>query len=153
MDFNKVILNGRITKDAELRGTTNGTSIVRFSLAVEDYTGNVTFFDCKAWRDTAEFISRYFRKGDGMLIEGHIEKSTFDARLNDGTPYQKTVVEVVCDRVFFAVGTKARGDGNLPAQNAIASFTAREAANNFKPEEKEAAFTFEEVQDDENLPF
>ena len=156
-NLNKVIENGRLTKDPEIKMTTSGVSVLRFSIAVENYKGDAQFFDCKAWRETAEFIARNFRKGDGILIEGHLENSTFDARAQ-GVTYQKTVTEIVVDAATFAAGTKSRvGEGNYINRGDIAphsaSFTAREAANNFKPEEKEeTAFTFEEVQD-ENLPF
>lgn len=154
-DLNKVFENGRLTRDPELRGTTNGTSVVRFSIAVTRYDGKTDFFDCKAWRGTAEFLCRNFRKGDGILIEGHLEKSTYTAHTKSGEAYEKTDVEIVAETVNFAVGTKSRTDGNLhdTAENAPQSgyFTAQEAANNFV--QPQGAALFEDVQDDDNLPF
>ena len=152
MDYNKVIINGRITKDPEARATSNGTSIVRFTLAAEDYSGKADFFDCKAWRETAEFICRYFKKGDGMLIEGHLEKSTYEARTKSGEAYEKTTVEIVADRVFFAVGTKGRGDGNLHAGSANDAH-AKKNGNDTAYVNANGSAVFEEMPIDDNLPF
>ena len=74
--INKVIQMGRITHTLELKQTTTGIPVLRFSLAVDravaDSTGErqTDFFDCVAWRKTAEFISRYFGKGDMIAIVG-----------------------------------------------------------------------------------
>ena len=155
MDMNKVIINGRITKDPESRMTANGTSVVRFSIALDDYSGKTQFYDCKAWRESADFICRYFKKGDGMLIEGHLDKSTFEARTQKGEAYEKTVTEIVVDRVFFAVGTKSRAGGNLPTEKEntpqSANMAATQGENDTKYNSNEIAW--EEVSTDDALPF
>ena len=153
-DLNRVIINGRITKDPEVRMTASGTPLLLFSIANDDFTGNATFFDCKAWRETAEMIGRTFRKGDGLIIDGHLENSTFDARAQ-GVTYQKTVTYIVADRVFFACGTKSRVAASQPAETengAPASYKEVIEALSGKKSSAQESFSFEEVQD-EDLPF
>lgn len=76
LNLNKVTLCGRLTADVELKGTTNGTSVVFFTLAVNRPRGKdgeqqkADFFECIAWDKTAEFIAKYFRKGESLYIEG-----------------------------------------------------------------------------------
>ncbi len=82
--MNKVILMGRMTKDAELKYTQSGTAVCSFSLAVnrryKDNAGNypVDFINCQAWRQTAEFISKYFSKGRMIAVCGSIQTRTWD---------------------------------------------------------------------------
>ena len=99
--MNKVILSGRITKDPEIRYTQNGASVVSFSIAVDrpirDAQGNrqADFINCVAWRSTAEFISRYIKKGYMLLVEGYITSRSYQGQ--DGQT--RYVTEVVCDNV------------------------------------------------------
>ena len=82
--MNKVILNGRLTKEVEFRATPDGTSISSFTIAVnrkyKDQNGNypTDFINCKAFRNTAEFINKYFHKGDRINIEGEIRTGSYD---------------------------------------------------------------------------
>lgn len=77
--MNKIILKGRLTADPELKQTPNGINVVKFSVAVNRRFDRekTDFINCEAWRNTAEFISKYFCKGKEMLIVGelHIDKS------------------------------------------------------------------------------
>ena len=78
LNLNKVILAGRLTADVELKQTPSGVSVCSFTLAINrKYQGNGTlhtdFIQCQAWRQTAEFIARYFKKGSAICISGSIQ--------------------------------------------------------------------------------
>ena len=104
--MNKIFIKGRITNAPELKKTANDISVCSFSVAVKRRFGNDTtdFINCEAWRNTAEFICKYFTKGKEILIEGelHIEKYQKD----DET---RTVSKVVVDNVEFC-GSKKDGE-------------------------------------------
>lgn len=101
--MNSVNLLGRICGDPELKTTTNGVSVTSFTLAVDrSYTPKgqerqTDFINCVAWRNTAEFISKYFRKGQRMAVAGELQQRSYTA--NDGS--KRNVLEVVVDGAFF----------------------------------------------------
>ncbi len=135
--LNKVILMGRITRDPELRHTQSNVPVMSFTLAVDrgfkKDGQNTDFINIVAWRNTAEFVSKWFSKGQLMALSGRIQTRTY----KDGDGNNRTVVEVVADEVFFAE-RKSIG-------------TEREQGNEFLPP---AADDFEElVGDNEPLPF
>lgn len=107
--LNKAILMGRLTADPESKVTTNGISVCTFTLAVQrDYTPKgqdkeSDFINCVAWRNTAEFISKYFAKGQLMAVEGSIQSRRYETK--DGQ--KRSVVEVIIDEAHFA-GDKAK---------------------------------------------
>ena len=83
-NLNKVILGGRLTADPELKQTPNGTPVVTFSIAVnrrfqskENAQQQTDFFNVTAWRATAEFVSRYFRKGSSICVIGSLQNRTW----------------------------------------------------------------------------
>lgn len=101
--MNKVILMGRFTKDPESRMSSNGTKVAIFGLACNygvDKDGNslVEFINCKAFGKTAELISTYCHKGDGVLAEGKIRNGSYDAQ--DGT--KRYTTDIIIDRIEFA---------------------------------------------------
>lgn len=102
--LNKVILMGRLTADPELRSTTGGVDVTNFTLAVDrSYAKAGTergtdFLDCVAWRGTAEFISRYFKKGMQVAVTGRIQTRKW----KDQQDQRRVAVEVVVDEAFFA---------------------------------------------------
>ena len=101
-NFNKVILGGRLTADIELKQTTSGLSVCSFSLAVnrktaKDQAQKTDFIECQAWRQTAEFLSRYFKKGSSLCIVGTLQKSEWTDK--DGNKRYKT--EVIVDEAMF----------------------------------------------------
>ena len=106
--MNKVILMGRLTKDIEMRQTPNGVSLARFSIAVTRRFKNsngeydADFINCIAWRQTGEFIARYFQKGSMIAVVGSIQSRSWDG--NDGKKQYAT--EVVVDEAYFT-GSKA----------------------------------------------
>ena len=106
--INSVVLMGRLTYDPELRTTPNGISVVRIQLACDrnfQRSGEerkADFIDVTAWRQTAEFISRYFRKGSMIAVEGSIQTENFTDK--DGN--KRKSVQVVANNVSFC-GSKA----------------------------------------------
>jgi len=110
--MNKVILLGRLTADPELRYT-SGTNIpvCRFRLAVDrpyQMAGEdrqADFFNIVAWRNTAEFISKYFRKGVRVLVEGSLRNNDYQ----DSNGIKHYSVEVQAERVYFADGKVGQG--------------------------------------------
>ena len=116
--YNKVILMGRIANDLELKTTTSGASVLSFRIAVdrryqvkgEDRKSD--FFNVVAWRNEAEFISRYFSKGRMILIEGELQTRSYTDK-NGNTAY---VTEIIVDRSTFT-GEKSNTQGASPYQN------------------------------------
>lgn len=133
--LNKIFLMGRLTRDPELRRTQSGTAVAAFSLAVDrDFKDKTTgerstdFIDVVAWRQTGEFVSRYFTKGRMAVVEGRLQIRDW----TDKEGNKRRSAEVVADSVYFG-DSKREGDGQAFAP-------AKE------PE-------FEELDDDGDLPF
>lgn len=108
--MNKVILLGRLTRDPELRTTPSGVSVTSFSIAVnrrfaKDQTD---FINCVAWRQTAEFVSKYFAKGNMISVVGSLQTGRYE---KDGQTHYTT--DVVVDEVYFT-GSKAEASGSAP---------------------------------------
>ena len=105
--LNSVTIMGRLAKDPELRKTTNGTSVSSFRLAVSrDYQKEETdWIDVIAWKQTAEFVSRYFSKGRMIAIEGSIQTRKYE----DKNGNKRTAFEVVAERVSFCGDKPAKG--------------------------------------------
>ena len=114
--MNKVILVGRLTADPELRQTQSGIASCRFTVAVDRRFADKTtgerqadFITCTAWRQTAEFVSRYFNKGKLICIEGSLRNNNYQDRNHpDITHY---TMDVQVDNVEF-VGGKGESGGN-----------------------------------------
>ncbi len=108
MSFNRVILMGRITHDLELRTTPNGISVCHFQMAVDrryqtkGEERKADYIRVTAWRQTAEFITRYFRKGSMILVEGELQTGSY----TDKNGSNVNTMEVVVDQVSFT-GEKA----------------------------------------------
>lgn len=107
--LNSVNLIGRLTRDPELRSTPSGVSACGFTLAVDRNYGKgeerkADFINCVAWRQTAELVAAYFRKGNMLALEGSIQTRTWDD--SDGT--RRYATEVVVNRVHFIESKKAR---------------------------------------------
>lgn len=112
--FNKVILAGNIASDVELKKTPNGFSVLSFSIAVNDNgKENVNFFSVTCWRQTAEFVSRWFKKGDSILVCGKLNNRKWEDRQGN----KRTTTEIVADEVSFA-GRKEKND-SLPTYGDI----------------------------------
>ena len=136
--LNDVKLQGRLTADPELRKTTTGTSVASFTIAVDrDYQSgeaNTDFINIVAWRGTAEFVSKYFKKGKMILVGGSIQVRSYTTKNGE----KRYATEVVADKVWFC------GDRNKTASTGeFDGYTGGNAA---------ATNSFEEVEDEE-LPF
>jgi single-strand DNA-binding protein len=101
--MNKIILKGRLTKEPELKYTQTSKPVVNISIAVDRKFGEETdFFNCIAWNGTAEFITKYFKKGQEILVEGRIENRKYE---------DKTYTEVQIEQVEFC-GSKTSENKN-----------------------------------------
>ena len=134
--LNKVIIMGRLTRDPDFKQTQSGVAICKFSVAVErqfkdSKTGErlTDFLDCTAFRGTAEFISRYFSKGNMILVEGNIQNNNYTD--NNGVKHYSN--NIMVENVSFCGGKNEGGAAQteptqpgLPenVQNAIEQFEA-----------------------------
>lgn len=117
--LNRVVLMGRLTADPELKKTTSDLSVLSFTAAVErNYSGNkdkqTDFINCVAWRQTAEFISRYFSKGKMIALEGSIQIRNYTNK-NDN---KRQAVEVLVSQAYFQ-GTTHRSRDRQRIQRTI----------------------------------
>lgn len=116
--MNRVVLVGRLTKDPELRTTPSGVSVCNFTVACDRrYSQNgerqADFINCIAWRQSGEFIARYFTKGNRIALEGSIQTRTWD----DQNGNKRYATEVVVDHAEFAQ-SKGEGNGGFASQPA-----------------------------------
>ena len=116
--LNHITIMGRLTRDPELRRTGSGTAVASFSVAVDrDFGKNengekeVDFIDCTAWRQTAEFISKYFTKGRMAVVSGKLQTSVWTDK--DGNKRKST--EVVADNIYFGDSKRDADSGNAYA--------------------------------------
>ena len=111
--MNKVILSGNLTRDPEAGQTNSGISYCRFTVAVQRRFANADgereadFLNCTAWRQTAEFISKYFKKGSKICVVGSIQTRSYDGQ--DGQ--RKFSTDIVVDEAEFA-GSKSDNGSN-----------------------------------------
>lgn len=109
MSLNRVILFGRIVRDPEYRQTASGTAVCRFTVACDRAFANketgkreADFIECQAWRQTAEFVSRYFQKGSAITVDGSLRNNNYTD--NNGVKHYGYVV--MADNVGFG-GSKS----------------------------------------------
>ena len=151
LNLNKAILCGRLCADPELKQTQNNVSVVSFTLAVnrryqskDAQTGSTQadFISVVAWRQTAEFIARYFRKGSPICVTGSIQTRTWQ----DAQGQKRYATEVVVDEAMFvdSKNESGAGQGYTPDAYAAPSFSSGSAAD---------APKFEELKSDDDLPF
>ncbi len=147
--LNCAIIMGRLTADPELRTTTNGTSVTSFSVAVDrSYQKAGTerqtdFINVVAWRQTAEFVSRYFHKGSMIAIQGSIQTRNYE----DKNGNKRTAVEVVADNVSFCGSKAESGTGAAPIAQATPAAPAAPAFSTA------GADDFSSMDVDDELPF
>lgn len=152
--INSAVIMGRLTADPELRQTQSGISVARFSVAVErpyskDGERQTDFLDVVAWRNTADFVCRYFVKGQMIAIFGSIQARTYTDR--DGN--RRKYVEIVADGVSFC--------GDKPERKAQTYDAEPVSAEPAKPPEKpEPRYQQQSMDDfvdvpmsDDDLPF
>ncbi|MBQ8162781.1 MAG: single-stranded DNA-binding protein [Clostridia bacterium] len=141
-NLNKVILGGRITADPELKQTQTGISTVTFSVAINRRfaakgaeENQTDFINVRAWRQTAEFINRFFKKGSSICIVGSIQTRTW----TDAQNVKHYATDVVADEAYF-VDSKAE-NGSTGTYTDAPSFQTQQAPK------------FEEISGDDDLPF
>ena len=134
LNLNKAILGGRLTADPELKQTPQGVSVTTFAIAVnrKGKDAQADFINCVAWRQTADFICKYFKKGSSICISGSIQTRTWNDQQNN----KRYATEVVADEAFF-VDAKTEGVGGFDEPAFQTPVDAK----------------FEEIQGDDDLPF
>jgi single-strand DNA-binding protein len=148
MSINIVALTGRLTADVELKTTPSGVSVCSFSLAVDSKyqkqgeERKASFIDCVAWRNTAEFISKYFKKGSMIGIEGEIQTRTYTDK--DGK--NRKVTEIVVNNASFCGSKADSSESNINSQQSESDPLNEISANLAQTE-------FSEVNNDDDLPF
>jgi single-strand DNA-binding protein len=112
MNYNRVILVGRLTRDPELKYTTSGTAVASFSLAINRRFNReeTDFIDVVAWRQQAEYCANYGSKGRLMMVEGRLQVRSYETQ--DGQ--KRKVTEVVCDDLKF-LDKQGTSQGSHPA--------------------------------------
>ena len=112
--LNKIIIMGRLTRDPELRRTGSGTAVTSFSLACDrDFKSQsgekeTDFIDVVAWKNTAEFVSKYFSKGRMAVVDGRLQIRDW----TDKAGNKRTTAEVVADNVYFADSKRSESNDN-----------------------------------------
>ena len=159
--LNKVILMGRLTADPELRQTPSGVSSCRFSVAVNrNYTSKETgerqtdFINVVAWRNTAEFVSRYFSKGKMRIVEGSLRNNNY----TDQNGVKHYSMDVQADNVSFGESKSASasnggigiGGGNFQQPNQQQSVQQQPANESVSLGD---LGDFEEILSDGEVPF
>ena len=147
--FNKVILIGNMTADPELKQTAGGISVCSFSIAVnrrfakaDQGQQNVDFINIVSWRQQAEFVSRYFKKGNPILVCGQLQTRSW----TDNQGQKRYATEVQADEISFVASAgqtaaAAPGGSYTPEAYATPSFNSAASAS------------FEEIPGDDSLPF
>lgn len=142
--YNKVIMLGRITQDLELKTTPSGVSVLTFSIAVDrrfqtkGEEKKSDFFNCVAWRNEADFISRFWSKGKAILIEGELQNRSYTDK-NGVTRY---ITEIIVDRASFT-GEKKDSENNR-TDYAAAAVAAPMQPQNVQVQPQESDFTVDE---------
>ena len=154
--LNHIVIMGRLTRDPELRRTSSGVAVASFTVAVDrDFGGReggereTDFIDCVAWRQTGEFVSKYFTKGRMAVVSGRLQIRNW----NDKEGNKRRSAEVVADNVYF--GDSKRDGEAAPAANNYGSYGAPAAAPAYSaPSASASASDFAMLDDDDaQLPF
>lgn len=163
--LNHIVLMGRLTRDPELRYTQSQTPVASFSLAVDRDFGRgeekqTDFIDCVAWRQTGEFVSKYFQKGSMAVVSGRLQIRDWTDR--DGN--KRRSAEVVVDNVYFGESKRREGEsrdnygprdsyGSRDNYSSRDSYGQRDCRQDSAPRQA-APSAFSELDDgDGELPF
>jgi single-strand DNA-binding protein len=145
MSLNKVILMGNMCADPELKATQSGTSVCSFNVAINRYSKEpdakkVDFFTVVAWQAKAEFVSRYFKKGQAIVVCGRLENREW----TDKNGNKRISTEIIAEEISFAGGKESSSEAKneSPIQSYAPTGYATGNSQNF-----------EEIPSDETLPF
>lgn len=153
--LNTITIMGRLTRDPELRRTGSGIAVASFTAAVDrdfsqDGNKETDFIDCVAWRQTGEFVSKYFTKGKMIVVKGRLQIRSWTDK--DGN--KRKSAEVVADNCYFAESKRdtdsASNSSNYAAPGSTFSNAYAQAGYTTPPYENDFA---ELVDDDAQLPF
>ena len=154
LNLNKVILAGHLTATPELRQTQNGVSVTSFTIAInrprfsrsadgsQGSTANVDFINCVAWRNTADFVTRYFKKGSAICISGSIQTRSW----TDQQGAKRYATEILADEANFVDSNGQGGNGFVGAD----SFDQPAPQFSSAPV---AEAHFEDMSNEDDLPF
>jgi single-strand DNA-binding protein len=170
-NYNRVMLGGRLTNDPELRQTQSGTPMATFTVAVnrrgrgnqqdQNQQPAADFFRCIAWRNSAEFVTRYFRKGSSIFVSGNIQNNNWTDQ--QGVKHYST--DILVDDVQFVdsrsenpayqnnMSSPAGGYGAPAQQNQAASYTPSSYTSPGFGDSGDKEPSFEELSEDDSLPF
>ena len=149
--YNKVIMLGRIVQDLELKTTPSGVAVLTFSIAVDrryqtqGEEKKSDFFNCVAWRNEAEFISRFWSKGKPILVEGELQNRSYTDKNGVG----RQVTEIIVDRACFTGDAKASSGSPAPKETTAKTETAAYPFTGSMQTEEKQSYT---AQDFENAP-
>ena len=159
--MNRVILMGRLTADPELRQTPQGTAVTRFTIAVDrrfrkEGGQQADFITCVAWRQTAEFICRFFQKGRMIAVEGQLQSRSWESQ--DGKRQYAT--EVIIDNAYFTGSRNENSNGTNQSTGAYqTNFSAPEAPTYSAPQSQSDDMGFvdlsfaNDIGSEDDLPF
>lgn len=148
-NFNKVILGGKMVESPELRVTPQGVNVTSFRIAVNrrGAGNNTDFFNVQAWRNTADFLTKYFRKGSSICVVGAIQNREW----TDQNGQKRYATDIVADEAYF-VDAKSDSQGTQPVQQ-----NQDYMANQYQAmgqQVNQTAPMYEEITDeDDSLPF
>lgn len=144
--LNCAIIMGRLTTDPELKTTTNGISVTSFTVAVDrnyqkpGQERQTDFINVVAWRQTAEFVTRYFRKGQMIAVQGSIQVRGYEDRNGN----KRNAVEIIANEVSFCGSKAEQGSQRNPAEYPP---EATQQVSTAEPDD------FSDVDLDDELPF
>lgn len=159
MALNKAIILGRITHDLEVRQTPSGTAVLQFTVAVDrNYSKDggekqTDFINCVAWRQTAEFIGKWFSKGRMIAVDGRLQTRTYEDKNNT----KHYLTELIVENANFT-GEPKQGGGNFNGQNSGFANQYQQTAqqnNGFNGDAQNVGdlSEFEDVLSDDGVPF
>ena len=129
--LNHIVIMGRLTRDPELRRTGSGVAVASFTVAVDRDFGNrdngekeTDFIDCVAWRQTGEFVSKYFTKGRMAVVSGRLQIRNW----TDKEGNKRRTAEIVADNVYFGDSKREGDGGNFGAAPAFGGYSAPAAS-------------------------
>jgi single-strand DNA-binding protein len=150
LNLNKVILGGRVASEPEQKQTPSGVSVVTYSMAVgrrfvtEGQERETDFFRVTAWQSTADFIARYFHKGDAICITGRIQNRSW----TDQSGQKHYITEIIAEEANFVENKRDRPEGQAPA-----SGTAAMPPPTVYTSPAAQGIRFEEIPTDDGCPF
>ncbi len=155
--LNHITIMGRLTRDPELRRTGSGVAVTSFSLAVDrDFSPKdggereTDFIDCVAWRQTGEFVSKYFTKGRMAVVSGRLQIRNWTDK--DGN--KRRTAEVIADNVYFGDSRRDGDSGSSYSSNAYGAAPAAPSYGGYTAPSGAPASDFAMLDDDDaQLPF